>query len=141
MMIRTALLQPEDGNQRLTDKPVPIKGTNMTLDISEPSLITLFGHIAVQNESEWKKAETKQADTNAMVGMHLTLNGKRINGSMSTRNVTGLNITAMCPLSALVQINKPGKYEIAVEAWMMLLPGTPRPKDIVYSSKTLNTAA
>jgi len=128
------LLQPK--GQKLTEDRIPVKGLEYEFTATVPTLVTVFGHIGYQNESDWKSAETKQADTNAMIGQHITLNNKRVEGTMSTQNCNRSEHYCDAIVSAQFVVQpSPKPYKLAVEAWMMFLPGTPRPKDILMLVK------
>jgi hypothetical protein len=79
-----------------------VDGLSLTFTVTEKSIVTLSGHVGVQNEA-------KDPDSsNAMVGLDVHMDGKSVPGFMRTTN-----------------LNRPRHYEdIPVTGFIIVEPGT-----------------
>jgi hypothetical protein len=125
--------EPEPG-QAVPPRLEPIEGMELEISLAEPGWLNVQGHVGFQQEDGTAACSQRKYVLRYMTGVDVTLNGSRVDGTLSTANWNRAEHYHDMTFAATVDVDA-GSHVVAVRGVQIAKNGGRSSCEVYYKSR------
>jgi hypothetical protein len=125
--------EPEPG-QAVPPRLEPVEGMELELELAQPGWLNVQGHVGFQQQDGEPSCSKRKYEFRYMTGVDVTLNGRRIDGTLSTANWNRAEHYHDMTFAATIAVEA-GPHTIAVRGVQIPKNGGRNTCEVYYKSR------